>query len=411
MAAKFSAYLSIYNDWDILPSALRSVASHVDELVVVDGAYDWMTPYLALLGLDPARSDPRVYAAIESSGIPFRVISRTWKSEIEKRQIGYEACSHEYIYRIDADEIIFFNDNELDAALSRGLAVGEMQMPTYVAPGWISCAKDSPSVERQCFLFDRRKVNSETHLNYLWLILTADTLPLAGYKPFPVHPEPLAFNAHLMGWRTPATSVSRAAFYVLNWMRQYGVPWLAELRNRPLTQLQTLFHIIPPSAFHSSLRRGQIAVGMTDSPDNRALLPTILAADQEAAFADLYRIFLESLAELNRETTRENQSFITCLPTFLDLSTLAARNAIAPNGRVTLRMSAPLLSAQVRLFTYAASNPNYEVRVLPTNLSGCDMYVELPDLPEGACRMLRQCLEFHVWLDSQILPQRFQALT
>jgi hypothetical protein len=38
MASKFSAYLSIYNDWDILPSALRSVASYLDELVVVDGA-------------------------------------------------------------------------------------------------------------------------------------------------------------------------------------------------------------------------------------------------------------------------------------------------------------------------------------------------------------------------------------
>src|SRR6202035_3341065 len=123
MAAKFSAYLSIYNDWDILPSALRSVASHIDELVVVDGAYDWMIPYLTMLGLDSARSDPRVYAAIEESGIPFRVISRTWKNEIEKRQTGYEACAHDFIYRIDADEIMFFDDRALETALSCGFAV------------------------------------------------------------------------------------------------------------------------------------------------------------------------------------------------------------------------------------------------------------------------------------------------
>jgi hypothetical protein len=108
MAGKFSAYLSIYNDWDILPASLRSVASHVDELVVVDGAYEWMVPYLTMLGIDPLRSDPRVYAALEASGIPFRVISENWKSEPEKRQAGYEACTHDYIYRVDADEVMYF---------------------------------------------------------------------------------------------------------------------------------------------------------------------------------------------------------------------------------------------------------------------------------------------------------------
>src|SRR5262245_60159410 len=113
MATKFSAYLSVYNDWDILASALRSVASHVDELVVVDGAYGWMLPYLTMRGVDPLRSAPRLYAAIEASGIPFRVISRIWKNEIEKRQTGYDACTHDYIYRVDADEILFFDDTAL----------------------------------------------------------------------------------------------------------------------------------------------------------------------------------------------------------------------------------------------------------------------------------------------------------
>ena len=56
--SEFSAYLSIYNDWDILLPALKSVAAHVDELVVVDGAYQWMEPYLKAIGGDPAKSDP-----------------------------------------------------------------------------------------------------------------------------------------------------------------------------------------------------------------------------------------------------------------------------------------------------------------------------------------------------------------
>ncbi len=316
-----------------------------------------------------------------------------------------------YIYRIDADEMMFFNDNALDAALSRGFAVGEMQMPTYVAPGWISCTKDGPDIERQCFLFDRKKVSSEIHLNYLWLILTADKLPLAGTKPFHVYPDPLAFNAHLTGWRTPTTSVSRAAFYVLNWMRQYGVPWLPSLRNQPLTNMQDLFDIVPASAFFSSLRMGPIAVGMTETFDRRILQPTTLGAAEEATFTGLYVTFLESLAEMNVQAATQEQCFLTCNPVLMDLSTHAARNAIAPDGTATLRMSMPLLSGRVRLLTYATSEPTIEVQVLPVNLRGRDLCVELPAPPEGARRMLRQCLEFQVWLNSQILPQRFRALS
>jgi tetratricopeptide (TPR) repeat protein len=43
---KFSAYLSVYNDWDILEPALRSIRPFVDELVVVDGGYRWMAEFL-----------------------------------------------------------------------------------------------------------------------------------------------------------------------------------------------------------------------------------------------------------------------------------------------------------------------------------------------------------------------------
>ena len=38
---KISAYLVIYNDYDILEEALSSVVGYVDEMVVVDGAYTW----------------------------------------------------------------------------------------------------------------------------------------------------------------------------------------------------------------------------------------------------------------------------------------------------------------------------------------------------------------------------------
>ena len=410
MASRFSAYLSIFNDWDILPAALASIASRVDELVVVDGAYDWMIPYLKGLGVDPARSDRRVYDAIEASGIPFRVICRTWKNEPEKRQFGYEACRHRYIYRVDADEVLFFDDGVLETALSRGFMVGEMEMPNYVAPGWISRNSNADRIERQCFLFDREQVSSEIHLNYLWLLLTADTLPQPGVKPFPVYSEPIAFNAHLTGWRTPASAVSRAAFYILNWMRQNGVPWIPTLRDKPLIDLHTLFDLVQPSDFMSSLKRGRIAFGMVESGPDRIFVPSPLGGEQEACLASIYQNFLQSLEAVNVAATLEEQPFLTSFPVLLDLSTPSSRCAVAPNGTVLLRVSAPLLAAKTELITYTTTRPYSDTKELLARIDGPEFQVELPTTPTTDT-VLRQCLEFQIWPNSQDLLQRFRVQT
>ncbi len=99
-----TAYLSIYDDWDFMGPMLRSIAPYVDDLVVVDGAYAWLADHLSRNGDDPLRSDARVYDALEDSKIPYKVITKLWANEIEKRVAGYAACEGRYVLRIDADE-------------------------------------------------------------------------------------------------------------------------------------------------------------------------------------------------------------------------------------------------------------------------------------------------------------------
>ena len=53
-----------------------------------------MAGFLDATGRNPEKSDPRVYEAIEAAGIPFRVISRMWDNELEKRLAGYMACQN-----------------------------------------------------------------------------------------------------------------------------------------------------------------------------------------------------------------------------------------------------------------------------------------------------------------------------
>src|SRR5579872_3428661 len=164
MVAQFSAYLSIYNDWDLLPSTLTSIKPYIDELVVVDGGYAWMLPFLTGIGKDPHRSDPRVYQALDASGIPYRVVSGIWPNEIEKRKAGYSACRHRFVFRVDADEIYYMKEGRLEQFLAAGGAAAEMDMPLYAAPGWIYAQHGQQRTERQGFLFDREQVSADQHL-------------------------------------------------------------------------------------------------------------------------------------------------------------------------------------------------------------------------------------------------------
>ncbi len=141
MPTKLSAYLQIYNDWDFLAPMLRSIAPYVDELVVVDGAYAWMADFLERSGRNPLRSDARVFDALEDSRIPYRVITKLWKNEIEKRMAGYTACEGRYVLRIDADEVMFFDDAELERFFSDGSAIAQVELPSYIAPGWLKAIK------------------------------------------------------------------------------------------------------------------------------------------------------------------------------------------------------------------------------------------------------------------------------
>ena len=216
------------------------------------------------------------------------------------------------IFRLDADEVLFFDDHALETALANSAPVGEMEMPNYVAPGWISRNKHLEAIERQCFLFDRKQINSALHLNYLWLILTVDELPLAGTKPFPVHPVPLAFNAHLTNWRTLSTSINRAAFYNLNWMRQHGVPSILSLQDKPLADVRVLFDVVPADVFLSSLSWGRLALGMTELSDNRLFVPSPLNSIQESSFLSLYSQFLKELAlKIVRPPSKINVFWLT----------------------------------------------------------------------------------------------------
>lgn len=383
---KFSAYLSIYNDWDLLAASLRSIAPYIDELVVVDGAYGWMVPYLERLGVDPERSEARVYQALAESGIPFRLISGLWVNEIDKRRAGFTACSHRYVMRIDADEIFHLDHAALDDFVNSHAIVGEMANPTYVAPGFVLGDSRKVDLPRTGFLFDRNKVTADIHLNYIWLVLTRDELPSAGQRPFAVYPRAIAFSAHLTGWRTPETAEQRSAFYVLNRLRQTGVGWFEDLKGKPLDDFEPLFSRVPAAAFRNMLRHARFSLGAFTLSADQALARTPLSAEKESALAPLFDRFLRSLADDNSAATRARQSFGWDSDLFIDLSTASAYDAAVKDGAIRVQFWDRPTDVTASAYTLSASMPHSVETALEVLLDGDVAQVKAPMLQNTSLR-------------------------
>ncbi|SDE62079.1 hypothetical protein SAMN04487779_10733 [Belnapia rosea] len=403
---RVSGYLSIYNDWDLLAPALRSAAPYLDELVVVDGAYSWMAELLRQMGRRPERSEQPVRDAIAAAGLPVRIIESVWANELEKRRAGYEACCGRYVLRLDADEILFVDEPKLERFLASGAAVAEMEMPTYIVPGFIHGSPDSAELPRQALLFDRTQVSAEEHLSHLWLVLTADRLAPAERRP--VFPDPIAFNAHLTTWRTPRTAVQRALFYSLNWSRQHGVAWIEALRGRPLTDAAALTQHIPAAAFLEAMLSHRLVSGHVDTA-GEPIRGTPLSPVQEEVLLPLHAQYEQSHLALNRRLRERPRRMIQTEPICLDLSGRASLEALASSGAISLDLFHRPRRAKAEL-RFMLPYPPWQARQpVPVTLRASGIRIDLSAVaePEG---FLRRVLVLDVSLESAYPIQTMQCV-
>ena len=376
MRPTVSGYLSIYNDFDILPYTLKAIAPYTDELIVVDGAYKWMEPYLERIGCDPTKSDAPVYDALEASGINYRVISRTWENEVEKRTAGYSACSGRYAFRIDADEVPFFDDSEFDKFLASGAAVAEMFKPSWVAPGWFQIPADVRGIPAEPFIFDRSRVSPEMHLNYLWLVLGPDKLPTEG-RPFPVRQPAIGTNAHLVMLRDVQSATNRQTFYWLHWMRQNGAPWDPELRGKPIADFRTL---VDRTGAHTLREMVAAALLTADVAGRQAwrLTPSAGIAEQEALVSECFARMTEDRARLNRQFVDGGASFWRGLPIIFDITSPSCRDAIVGDGGIALSCSADIVAVSATQMAHIPNDPWHEITLLECSRHDNKAFVRVP---------------------------------
>jgi hypothetical protein len=391
---KTSAYLSVFDDYDLLGPAMAKIAPRVDEIVVVDGAYRWMAPFFNAIGRDPTRSVERLREVMAPYAHKTRWINQLWENEPDKRAAGYAACSHRWIWRLDADEVHFVNDNALDRFFSSGKGVAEMELPIYVAPALIRGTPGQP-IERNSLLFDSEQVDAQAHLRYLWLVVPqVERERIAAADAAKIFGEPISFTAHLTGWRPPLTAVARARFYVMNWLRENGTAQAGSLfRYDKQAGFGPMLQQLPPPALMDTLLGHAIVAGLPDM-GAQSLLPTPLTPAEDASFALLYAAFLAGLAGLNQMMTRQPRTVAAGLDYNIDLSTPGAAAPFLRGGVLHFSFDERIAAARGTLDRLHRDAPFVDRAELPVAIEGGMLRIAMPPEPRPA---LRRVLRLAAW--------------
>lgn len=406
-----SGYLSIYNDWDMLDDVLDSVVGVLDELVVVDGGYAWMADYLEQTGRDPERSNQAMHDVLARFDLPKKVLTGRWNDEVEKRRAGYEACSGDYVLRVDADEIVHFDYDAVLDFVRSDCAMAEFIAALCLSPNRVQSTRQGwlPQVG---FLFDRARISALEHLRYLWLVLPEELQSLVSrYERQPMYPRAVAYGSHLSLLRSPDAALQRAEFYHLLHARSHGFPWLGGTAPDRIEDSGTLLNYVSAGAFRESLTWTDIYAGWARL-DGTPVVSSPLTAEQEAPVQRHFDRFVASRIDDHRRFRREPRSFLNGHALLFEAS--APESIVALSGGtdwMELRIvDGAIAAVNARAHAIVDEEPWERSIALPVTFRGDRLDVSLAPLDSLGPGILRRVIEIAVSADDHAPVHRLQLM-
>ncbi len=261
-----SACIIMHDDYDALQEAIEAVLPYIDELVVVDGAYDWIAPFLTALGEDPGRSRSAALDIVNGfrSRVPVKYIAGVWENELRKREALYEAATCDYVYLVDADEIHEFRPDAFAAFHDSPKSVAMAHSPFYADADHIGFQPGQEPAPNKPVMFKRDRISAKAHASYLWLVLTPEEkaeLPERDDQDFFLT-EPIAINHHLSHMRSLRTSYNRAAFYnMLSIRGRHRLAWWGDEAVTPDGVADLILSRLSAGQFYDLLKGNYLALG------------------------------------------------------------------------------------------------------------------------------------------------------
>ncbi|MGE0682737.1 MAG: hypothetical protein AB7P69_17770 [Candidatus Binatia bacterium] len=272
--------LVIHNDCSLLADTLRTAAPYIDNLLIADGAYEWVAPFCLREGEDPTRSTDEMLDIVESARIPYRYIPGLWKSETHKRSASLEQAKCDRIMLIDSDELYDVDDAALDSFFRSGKALASLDCPLYMHPDVVTYHRATSCLPSKQVFINKLRHNVSDIVGSLWLLLPEEerTRRITGRD---VLRESVGVLHHLSLFRTGGNPYRRSRFYNLLSMRigksiglagggrfEDDAAFLSLLTTLDQEALNTLFHFHRIAAAFPALKENQY---LGEAPAPRAV--------------------------------------------------------------------------------------------------------------------------------------------
>jgi len=225
---KISVAICIYNDFDFIEECVDRVYDLADEIVILDGPYDYCVPMLGYFGLyyHGLPEALRKIAALPKVRYEFG----TFENERSKRIALYNMCQFDVVMLLDSDELITDIDrDELENFYQSDKKVACALFNNHVRSNYLI---HEPG--KKFIFFKRSDISAEEHLNHTWLVGVDQAQPDIGLRYNP----PVMTVAHLTLMRSPYFNVVKYCFYTrLYYYRREMHDQLEKLFGHPFEAL------------------------------------------------------------------------------------------------------------------------------------------------------------------------------
>lgn len=206
MNTQLSIYIPIHNHPGLLHYVLDSCIGIANELVIVDGAYKGMVPWLEMMGINPSISTKETLDIIDLYKDRINIVyhSGTWKDEPEKHLFGFNACKNNIVLTVDSDEPFIIYPEELEKFIVSGKFAGTF---TEKAPVTGELSFNFDGTKRK--IFNKNIAHTIPHYDYLPL-LRDYTVKIDWNS---VYSKAIGHICHLYSFRPASDQYSRTMMY------------------------------------------------------------------------------------------------------------------------------------------------------------------------------------------------------
>lgn len=217
MERKVSGVLIIHNDSSLLDIALQSVKNLIDELIIIDGAYQWVAPFCEKYGENPSTSSDDLIAIVDKSGIPYHYFSGQWESETHKRIFAIEKAKNDIVMNIDSDELFIIDTEELNKFIDSDKVIAECYFPLYFNSTHIRKSKTRNMGGKAVFI--NKKLASVNSIVDSLLLVVPEEERKNKLQSHHFYQQKIGVIHHLSQFRLGNSGFRRARFYNLLTMR------------------------------------------------------------------------------------------------------------------------------------------------------------------------------------------------